>query len=1109
MRLHALTLEAFGPFPGREHIDFDDLDHGILLVNGPTGAGKSSLLDAVAFALFGDVPGVRRALRQSLRSHHAAPHAAPRVELVFSVGTTRWRITRAPQWDAPKRRGSGTTNRPASVRLEIWRGGQWHLVSARIDEAAETIKDTLGMGLDQFAQVVLLPQGEFAQFLRARPEDRRTLLERLFDVGRFDAVERWFADARATRVRAGEVSRQSLEQQMSVVSDTVARLNDPDVVAPVWNEDAIPEIPERLRALLAQVRNESSTARSRAGSSAATARNYERVVERAGTIVDLAAAHERAGACLDAWPQHEVDAMKCAIDAASLVSGVLRLDERRQRAEIAVAEARGARDAAARALASRTLDLPDARRERADLVLLTSRDVEAYMRALHALTVLLPGCAAAAREVRDAIRLAGVAASDSGRRREQEQTTRERLGECEEQLAAARCALAAAPDAAARLGMARRARQSLNGAPRQRQAMQDAADAREHAAQAFVEAEQHAVALRRRRLEGIAAELGTDLVDGEPCPVCGSCEHPTPARAADAAPSPEEIAAAEQEALRANERRLDAERAGAAAEQTWQAFVDQLQERLDEAHVDDADGLGESSHGEGDHGEGSASTAAPGPAALHAPLSAATVIAEPSTLDPLVTALESLVTARLDAEREARRAESARDQAHAEAAHAMTALAGAEAHASAAEKAALAARERLAGAHALVAGSLAEVHDAAPPRLVREPGPAWPDLAPSASGAGADGDADERSRILENVTTQVDQASGWAEREMAQARETQRLLVRLAELETAAHTAEERHRAAEAELADELVAKGYEDVAAARAVALDDDALAELRATWQHAIEARAAARATLDDPVIRSAALTPLPNLVPLRRRAEISARRAADATEVAARWGQAFDVLDSLRHRVADAVRTYVRERAATEELSELANTFGGTGENTYRMRLTSYVLAAHLEAVTAMANERLHHMTDGRYQLGYTDERAKGNQRSGLGLRVIDAWTGRERDTATLSGGEAFMASLALALGLGDAVRADSGGMELHTLFVDEGFGSLDADTLEQVMEVLDGLREGGRLVGVVSHVSELRARIPTHVEVRKTSEGSTVHTRVAARADATAIHERPGT
>jgi exonuclease SbcC len=174
------------------------------------------------------------------------------------------------------------------------------------------------------------------------------------------------------------------------------------------------------------------------------------------------------------------------------------------------------------------------------------------------------------------------------------------------------------------------------------------------------------------------------------------------------------------------------------------------------------------------------------------------------------------------------------------------------------------------------------------------------------------------------------------------------------------------------------------------------------------------------------------------------------------------------------------------------DLADTFAGTGgNNALRMRLSSFVLAARLERVADLANERLALMGEGRYRLQHSDGLAARGARSGLGLRVLDLWTGQTRDTATLSGGEAFMASLALALGLADAVREESGGFDLQTLFVDEGFGTLDDESLEQVMAVLDALREGGRAVGVVSHVAELRSRIPCQITVDKTESGSTVH------------------
>ena len=178
----------------------------------------------------------------------------------------------------------------------------------------------------------------------------------------------------------------------------------------------------------------------------------------------------------------------------------------------------------------------------------------------------------------------------------------------------------------------------------------------------------------------------------------------------------------------------------------------------------------------------------------------------------------------------------------------------------------------------------------------------------------------------------------------------------------------------------------------------------------------------------------------------------------------------------------------RRAVRDLARLAD--GSAEANSLRMRLSAYVLAARLEEVAAAATERLAAMSGGRYTLVHCDEGARGRQRGGLDLRVVDAWTGRERAPATLSGGEGFFASLALALGLADVVAQEAGGARLETLFVDEGFGSLDEHTLEQVLEVLDRLRDGGRTVGIVSHVADLRDRIPAQLRVVKGRTGSRV-------------------
>jgi DNA repair protein SbcC/Rad50 len=250
-----------------------------------------------------------------------------------------------------------------------------------------------------------------------------------------------------------------------------------------------------------------------------------------------------------------------------------------------------------------------------------------------------------------------------------------------------------------------------------------------------------------------------------------------------------------------------------------------------------------------------------------------------------------------------------------------------------------------------------------------------------------------------------------------------------------------------------------------------------------------AAVREQLAEPVLAALDNSPAPELTALRDRfAAADARRAAGTTELAvlARRVDALGQLAAaLRGVLAD--RGPAAERHATvDALSRLAE--GRSADNRLRMSLAGYVLAARLEQVAAAASERLLRMSSGRYQLVHTAEGATGRSRGGLLLRVLDAWTGVERDPATLSGGESFTASLALALGLADVVTAEAGGTQLETLFVDEGFGSLDDDALDEVMGVLDGLRDGGRTVGLVSHVADLRQRIPVQLQVGKGRHGS---------------------
>ena len=320
----------------------------------------------------------------------------------------------------------------------------------------------------------------------------------------------------------------------------------------------------------------------------------------------------------------------------------------------------------------------------------------------------------------------------------------------------------------------------------------------------------------------------------------------------------------------------------------------------------------------------------------------------------------------------------------------------------------------------------------------------------------------------------------------------------LTRLEAAARRLREARAAvavAQARCSGALAEAGFDSAEDQRAALLPAAELAQATARIQgHDDEGIRLAALEEAGPVVRARADLARGTAAPTGAELEESAERAAEAAAGRDAALRAAAVLDAFAGRCAAASRRIADlvdaqgpalERYAT--VRSVADLVRGGGENQYKMTLSTYVLAARLEAVAAAATERLLVMTSDRYTLVHDDSK-KGNNKSGLGLHVVDAWTGQRRDTSTLSGGESFMASLALALGLADVVQQESGGVDMETLFVDEGFGSLDERTLEQVMDALDGLRRGGRVVGLVSHVADMKQRIPAQLHVSKERDGS---------------------
>ncbi|WP_443209524.1 SbcC/MukB-like Walker B domain-containing protein, partial [Rhodococcus rhodochrous] len=498
--------------------------------------------------------------------------------------------------------------------------------------------------------------------------------------------------------------------------------------------------------------------------------------------------------------------------------------------------------------------------------------------------------------------------------------------------------------------------------------------------------------VRQRRIDGMAAELAARLTDGEPCVVCGSTEHPEPAR-----PAPDTATKADEERAHAAEQRAATALSEAREAVTeLSGIVAVLRQRCGDAEL--------------------AELTTAHAAAVRAHDEAATVAGR---LDHLRAAVEDL--RKLD-----------------------TVLAEQE-------KRLDAELSELAREDAVRAAEITEIRE----RIVEAVGD-LDLLAPRRRTVAA---LSAAATALLDARTAAPQARTAADERASDARTA----------------------AAEA---------GFADLDSARAAVRTPERLAEIDRVLRAADDERAVATSTLNDPAI--AALTG-------DEVADVAAARAV-VDEGAAAVEAALSAATEAERRHLD-IENYTRrlERACAElaplldehaELSALADVVAGMGSNAKKMSLRSYVLAARLEEVADAASERLRRMSGGRYEFVHSDAAEIRGRRGGLGLDIHDEYTGAVRSTKTLSGGESFQASLALALGLADVVAAEAGGLVLDTMFIDEGFGSLDADSLEAVMGVLDELRAGGRVVGVVSHVDEMRQRIPSRLHVIRGRSGSTV-------------------
>lgn len=988
MYLHRLELRAIGPYPDLVTIDFAALAaSGVFLLEGPTGSGKSTIIDAVVFALYGGLAG-SDASSDRLHSQHADPAVEPFVELVFETGAGVFRVRRTPQYDRPKQRGTGTVKQQASVqlfRLAAPTDVAGEPLSSRIPEVGVEIARIVGLDRAQFLQTVVLPQGEFARFLRSPGEDRRKLLQSLFGTQVYDRT----ADELAARRRAVQAEVEGADDR---VRDALARFAQAADLAEA-DESVVPGTVASLRATA----DVAEAARTAAVSAATAATDHERSVTARAAALERRAALLRRRALLDDGAP-AIEQARAAVATAERAARVAAVADGLDAATVRADDTAGAAARLRDQHALRAVDAQQIARRRdtltdalSDVRHLVAVEAEADARR----TAIAAATATASRLTDD------LAALDTAL--ESRPSERARIVE------AARTASTTAADADAaahEVARVQSLRADLAARDRAERRVADAervvAGARRRATEAL-DAER---SLRERRIAGLAGELGAALTPGDSCPVCGSTAHPSVAAPQDDHPT-----------IQAVESAGDATRL---ADQ-------QLADAAADLAVDRAE---------------------------HLRLTAVVGTVDTVALDAMAVAADERVRAAHEAAAlvlEHERERTAHDTATRALERERNDL---DARRTVLASTAASDAERL-------EADLRSVHDAIE-RLA----------------ALLDSD-DDRSPV--SLHAVVDELDG-------------RLTVlrAVAEADDRAATAARARDERGAEVARVLDEQSFPDVAAARAGLLDPDTVARFRSSISAAESERAVVRAGLDDPAVVQAADDDPEQLdVPAAQAERVRATAELDeATRLAVTAAHRAEAVEQCATEVHRTVRARQETSARSRAVVRLADVANGVASvNPTGITLGTYVLMRRFEDVVAAANDRLRGMLAGRFTLETSDERESGSRsrRTGLALAVHDHTTDTVRDPRSLSGGETFTVSLCLALGLADVVQAEAGGVSLGTLFVDEGFGTLDPETLDDVIGQLSRLTAGGRQVGIVSHVEELKQRIPERIAVRRTPTG----------------------
>lgn len=1022
-----LRLRAFGPYPRESLIDFSPLANGgLFLIHGPTGAGKTSILDGLCFALFGSASGGERS-SEALRSDRAATDLLTEARLEFALGPDVYRITREPKQETAKKRGEGLkTSNPKGVLEKLTAGSvadldgaTWDLIASGDTKTNDAVVGLLGMNEDQFRQVVVLPQGQFRKFLSAGSTDREELLEQLFRTHRY----RELCETMEKRKNAlkKDITERQTKATALLSSLDVATAGDLDrLVLEAQERLALlersgPEIESRHAVATEKLALARSFAKAKQELAAAEAKRKTLELERA----EIEGARRKLADERRVRPVMEADRRVTEIQAD--LDKIGHEAEAAEKARVkAVAEAARAREL----LIAHEAKVPEAKTWESE-----KQKLQALLPKVTRLGVLRTQLGAVTKEL-------ARAESEAGDVERNLKSAKDTQPELQKKIDSLQETISKGADSAEELSQLTREKESaaalytrLTELEKKRDAESHAKNESEKIEKEWASSQKVVTTLKLAYHRAQAALLAAQLEDQAPCPVCGSKDHPRPAKPTGDVPTPEALELAENDFASKTEKRAHWKSRSETSRQEIEAITEEVSKHVSGASETwksqiVAKGTGLKARIDG--------LEALRVASREAKLALDKARTERDRLEDGITSLEAKVRA----------SHMIRDEARAKARDLQVQLTELERDVPADQGDARALELKCKTLETRIEAFRGEEIRA------REDGE-------RASQAGAR--ATERSKTL-----------------------SEQIVKRTADLEKAAQ-----------QLAGELAKAGFASIDSARIAALTDAEVARLdeRVRTHEAEWARTDGQVQKLEKELATA---------PEDAR-DLSGAQAAFVEVDKLRMDQKAERL-SLADRIRQLETARERTRASTSEIAQLEARYGligrladislGFSPNELRINFQRYVLASRLDEVLEQASRRLHTMSRGQFTLRRARKTDDKRRSAGLDLEVEDSYTGTSRGTASLSGGEGFLASLSLALGLADVVQMHLGGVRLEAVFVDEGFGTLDPEALELAMRVLADLQAGGRMVGVISHVPELRDQIARRLAVRKTVDGSEI-------------------